>query len=91
MYTFKFKEDNDPFESVEELVDNLSRGGEIEFTYKEKKYSITHPDGKLSFGEEYNEESYKDFDSIDALLEYEVEGEKIRDIVTLIQPFFRCF
>jgi len=33
----------DKFNSLEEFIDNLNRGGEIEFSFGEKKYSITHP------------------------------------------------
>jgi hypothetical protein len=87
----KIKNDNEKFDSLDEFIDNLSRGGEIEFIYKDKKYSITHPDGKLSFIEQYNEESLRYFNSIQELLDFSIEGDKIKDIVTIIQPFFRCF
>ena len=91
MHEFKYKSDNDHFDSIEEFVDNLSRGGEVEFFYKEKKYGITHPCGKPFFYEAYNEASERTFDSIEELLTHKIDGERICDIVTLIQPFFRCF
>jgi hypothetical protein len=87
----RIKGNNEKFESLDEFIDNLSRGGEIEFIYKDKKYSIIHPDGKLSFLEQHNEESFIDFNDIHELLEYSIENNKIKDIVTEIEPFFRCF
>ena len=91
MYKFQFKNDDEPFDSIEEFIDNLERGGEIEFTYQSKKYAITHHCEKLVFNEAYNEASQKFFDNVDELLNHQIGDERIRDIVTLIQPFFRCF
>ena len=91
MYKFQFKNNDETFESVEEFIDNLERGGEIEFTYKNKTYAITHPYGKPMFYEAYNEASQKTFDSIEELLNHQIGSERISDIVTFIQPFFRCF
>jgi hypothetical protein len=81
---------NKHFETVEEFVDNLQRGGEIEFTYRNKIYSITHPEGRLCFIEQYNNNSLKYFDSIDELLNFSIENNLIKNIVTKIQPIFRC-
>ena len=89
---YKFKNRDEPFESVEEFIDNLDRGGEIEFTYKgKKKYAITHHCGKLVFNEAYNEASQEFFDSVEEVLFHKIDSERIGDIVTSIQPFFRCF
>ncbi|MEI3336718.1 MAG: hypothetical protein V8R02_04535 [Clostridium sp.] len=38
-----------------------------------------------------NEESEKVFDKVDELLEYEIDGQKIRNIIKYIKPYFRCF
>ena len=88
---YDIKDNNEKFVSLDEFIDNLSHGGEVEFIYRDKKYSITHPDGKICFTEQYNDESQKDFNSIQELLDFSIEGNKIKDIVTIIQPFFRCF
>jgi hypothetical protein len=87
----KISGNTDKFESLEEFIDNLNRGGEIEFLFNEKKYSISHPEGNLTFIEQGNENSLRDFNNVNELLEYKIDNQKISDIVTLIQPFFRCF
>lgn len=88
---FEHKDGRASFGSVDEFANNLLRGGEIEFTFNDKKYSITHPEGKLCFIEIGNEDSETFFDSIEKLLNYEIDKQKILDIVTKIKPYFRCF
>ena len=88
---YRIKSNNEKFDNLAEFIDNLERGGEIEFTYNCKNYSIAHPDGKLCFIEQYNDQSMMDFNNIQELLEYTIDDKKIKDIVTIIQPFFRCF
>jgi len=83
--------DTDKFDSLEEFVDNLNRGGEIEFSFNGKKYSITHPEGMISFIEQGNECSLIDFSDVNQLLKHKIDGQDICSIVTEIQPFFRCF
>jgi hypothetical protein len=85
------KGNEDKFDDLEEFVDNLNRGGEIEFFYNKKKYSITHPESLIAFIEQENENSLKYFKDIETLLKHKIEGREIRNIVTEIQPFFRCF
>jgi len=80
----------DRFDSVGEFVDNLSRGGEIEFVYNGDQYSITHPGGRLNIGCIASQED-RFFDSIDQLLDFKIDDKCVRDIVTEIQPTFRCF
>lgn len=79
------------FESKQEFVNYIGRGGELEFIYEKNKYSITHPQNKLCFlqiGIKYSEVF---FDEIKELLEYRVNSEKIGDICTKILPYFRRF
>lgn len=88
---FKAKEYDEKFETIEEFKTLISHGGEVEFTFENKNYSITHPEGIICFMEAYNYESEKYFDSVEGLLDHEINGKKLRDIVTIIQPFFRTF
>ena len=46
-----------PFETLDELYDNIRRGGEIEFIYDDKNYSITHAEGEIYVMEQYNNSS----------------------------------
>lgn len=85
------KGNRDKFDSIEEFVDNLERGGEVEFIYNKKNYSITRPNGLICFMEVGNEASEVIFNKVNELLEYKIENQKIRDIITCIEPYFRCF
>jgi hypothetical protein len=87
----RIKKDIDIFSSLEEFVDNIKRGGEIEFEFNSKKHSITQPEGELNYIEFGKEESLSVFNNINELLEFKIDGEKIKDIVTRIRPFFRSF
>ena len=88
---FKIKGDNEKFESLDEFIDNIERGGEVEFIYNNKKYSITHSDKKICYIEQGNALSIRDFVDINELLDFTIEGNKFKNIVKEIQPFFRCF
>lgn len=85
------KNNNDNFESVEEFIDFLNRGGEVEFRFNNRIYSITHGNKNLYFIEQYNALSEQMFSSIDELLDYKIENHKMYDIITVIEPFFRTF
>ena len=87
----RIKKNNDNFESVEEFIDFLNRGGEVEFRFNNRIYSITHGNKNLYFIEQYNALSEQMFSSIDELLDYKIENHKMYDIITVIEPFFRTF
>ena len=88
---YRIKSNNEKFDNLAEFIDNLERGGEIEFVYNSKNFSITHSDGKLCLIEQSKDQSMVDFNNIQELLEYVIDDKKIKDVVTIIQPFFRCF
>lgn len=90
-YLHLHKGSRDKFENIEEFVYNLKRGGEIEFTFNEGNYSITYPEEKLCLVNIGDEMSEVFFENIDSLLEYEITGNKIVDIITILEPYFRCF
>jgi len=87
---YPIKGDSDRFESVGEFIDNLSRGGEIEFVYNGDQYSIVHSGSRLVLVHVASQDDHF-FDSIDQLLDFKIDDKCVRDIVTEIQPTFRCF
>ena len=87
----RIKNDNDKFETVDEFIDFLNRGGEVEFRFNNRIYSITHGNKNLYFIEQYNALSEQMFSSIDELLDYKIENHKMYDIITVIELFFRTF
>ena len=97
--SFPIKNDNDPFESYDEFLDNISRGGEIEFCYDNKKYTLTHgraDDGchLVFFGvansDEINEYRIEN-NNFDIIGDLKLGDNYIRSIVTEFEVFFRCF
>ena len=88
------------FESAAELKWLLSCRCEVEFIWKGKAYSITHPDGHhciseghyLKDGKAYNLLSHTEYDisnmlesdDLDEIMNFEIDGDKLRDIATKI-------
>ena len=88
---WRIKSNNEMFESVDEFIDNLARGGEIEFTFEKGNYSLTHSRGRLCFIKVGDESSLRYFEKMKELLGFKINGREIKDIVEEIQPTFRCF
>lgn len=80
------------FLDAQDLIEALKRGCEVEFLYKEKKYSITHlEDGKIIIGEFYNSDSEKIYTDADQALEYKIGEKKIKDIIAEMKVIDRSF
>lgn len=94
------------FESISDFKWCMKCGGEVEFTWNGKAYSIVHVDDKINIGEGYytdsngvhrNVESHEpciDFEGMyaetaDEILDYVIDGVKLREIVTEIQVDMR--
>ena len=79
------------FKSAEELIYNLQRGGEVEFEYDAREYSITHiPDG-IVISQAYNDDTEKVYETAEDVLGYEINGKKLGDIIHKLDVTFRCF
>ena len=98
--------EEDRFQSISEFKWCVNDGGEVEFEWKGKAYSITHPEGKINIGEGcyqkngkyYNVISHTEYvpgdgdlwgDTADEILEYNMNGDKLRDVVTQIKVWSR--
>lgn len=88
------------FKSSGDLKWYLSCGCEIEFIWNGKYYSITHPNGIIDIGEGYYLDNGKAYnvlsgteydvndrlqsDNVDDILNFKLESDRLRDIVTQI-------
>lgn len=97
-------EDN-RFKTISDFKDCIIRGGEVEFNWKGKSYSITHPEGRINIGEGcyekdgkyYNVNSHTEYspnddmwgDTADEILEYIVSGDRLRDVITQVEVIVR--
>ena len=70
------------FYNEHDLIDCLNRGCEVEFSYNEKMYSITHTSEGISITEFYNEDSEKTYSDALTALSYEIDGKPVRDIIS---------
>lgn len=99
------KNEEDQFKTISEFKWCVDCGGEVEFKWKGKLYSITHPEGRINIGEGcyekdgkyYNMNSHAEYsqnddmwgDTADEILEYIVSGDKLRDVITQVEVIVR--
>ena len=77
------------FKTISEFKDCIIRNGEMEFNWKGKPYSITHPDGKISICQCCNFSEAVDVDIADELLDYMLGEDKLRDVITQVKVLYR--
>ncbi len=83
----RFEEDR--FKTISDFKWCMKRGGEVEFEWNNRYYSITHPDGLIYIGEEYKEETAKEYKTVDEALEHVIDGQKLREIITQVKVWDR--
>lgn len=99
------KNEEDQFKTISEFKWCVDCGGEVEFQWKGKSYSITHPDGRVNIGEGYYIKDGKNYnvlsnepcidiegmwgDTADDILEYIVGGDRLRDVITQVEVVVR--
>jgi hypothetical protein len=79
------------FKSIDELIENISWGGEIEFFYNSHSYSITHTKDGIHFMKAYDDLSEKTFKKASEIVVYEIEGKQFGSMIEDITITFRCF
>jgi len=77
--------------TIVELYDNISRGGEIEFHYGNKQYSITHSSEGIHVMEKYNYSTEQIYQRADEIGEYCISGKKLKELFANVEITFRCF
>ena len=77
------------FKTIEEFKFAMECHSEVLFEWNNQEYSITHPDGIISVceGDKYSEA--KDYETADEALEYIIDGQKLRDIITKVKVWDR--
>ena len=89
------------FKTISDFKWCVDCGGEVEFEWKGKSYSVTHPEGRINIGEGYYKKDGKYFnalsheecidvdgmwgDTVDEILEYKVGGDRLRDVITQVE------
>lgn len=92
--------EEDRFQSISEFKQCVNDGGEVEFEWKGNQYTICHPDGRINIGaacyqsngkfynantnQEYTAEDELWGDTADDILEFNVSGDRLRDVITRV-------
>ena len=77
------------FETISDFKWCMKRGGEVQFEWNNKDYSITHPDGLIYISEVYKEETAKEYKTVEEALEHVIDGQKLREIITKVTVWDR--
>lgn len=74
------------FKTISEFKWCIYDGGEVEFVWNDKTFSVTRDEnGILGICEAYKQETEKECKDADEVLEYMIDGERLRDIITKVE------
>lgn len=77
------------FKTISEFKWCINDGGEVEFEYRGKHFSIIHPEEGILIGEIYKPETRKICANSDEILEYSIDGVRLRDVITQVKVLAR--
>ena len=77
------------YESVDDFIKSIEYGKEVGISYKGVDYGIFLIDGVYSFSESKHEETEVIFSSVEDLLEVDIQGEQLKDIITEVELWLR--
>ena len=83
------KQFEDNFNDINDLIDSIKRGGDVEFLYKDKQYGITPIREGIAIYEFYNLESEKVYTQAEELAQHMIGEDMLCDIVADIKILFR--
>ena len=74
------------FKTISDFKWCMLRHGEVAFEWQGKDYSITHrTSGEIGISEAYRQETEKLCKDADEVLEYLVDGIRLREIITQVE------
>ena len=77
------------FKTISDFKWAMEYNSEVEFEWNERVYSITHPDGIISICEGNKYSEAKDYETADEALEYVIDGQRLREIITKVKVWSR--
>ncbi len=69
------------FETISDFKWCVDNGGEVEFEYNDIVYHITHIENGICIYEAFKPETEMICDTAEEILEYIIEGKKLREII----------
>ncbi|MCL2014505.1 MAG: DUF4417 domain-containing protein [Oscillospiraceae bacterium] len=79
------KDHNMNFETISNFKWCMKANGEVQFKWNDKIYSIVHPIDGILITEAYKSETEKLCKDADDVLEYVIDGVRLRDIITKVK------
>ncbi len=73
------------FESISEFKECMHYHGEVEFKWKGRKYDIVHDPDAIVIYEAHKGETERSYKTADEVLEYLIDGVRLRDIITQVE------
>ena len=74
------------FKTISEFKWCMHDGGEVAFVWQGKEYSVTHcASGEIGISEAYKQETEKLCKDADEVMEYLVDGVRLREIITQVE------
>lgn len=83
------KQFEDNFNDINDLIDSIKRGGEVEFLYKDKQYGITPIPEGMAIYEFYNPKTEKVYSQAEDLAQHIIGEDMLCDIAADIKILFR--
>lgn len=78
------------FQTISDFKWCMKCGGEVLLSYHNREFSITHRgNGQIGISESYKQETEKICKSADDVLEYVIDGIRLRDIITEVEVIDR--
>lgn len=83
------KEYEESFIDQEEFIDSVNHGGEVEFEYNAKQYSIVHNKRCVVFHIVGDDENDKYYSNAEELISQMIDGKNLCDIIPDLKITFR--
>ena len=77
------------FNTISDFKDCMIRCGEVEFVWNDKIYDVVHPENGILITEGNKPKTEKLCKNADEVLEYMIDGERLRDIITKVKVVAR--
>lgn len=77
------------FDSIIDFRESILYGKEIEFAYNNKEYGVFYDGERYTFNEANKPETEIEFCSVDELLDVDVQGVPLREIITEVEVTWR--
>ena len=84
-----YLDDSLNFPTISDFKWAVKYGAEIEIEWNNKSYFINQPNGIITIHEEDHYSEAKEYKTADEALEYVIDGQRLREIITKVKVWSR--